>query len=837
MSKCCKKFIPISGPVGPTGPIGKAGANGFGGTGYTGPTGPTGISGNATNTGATGPTGPIGNTGNVGPTGRAGDIGQIGPQGLIGVTGHTGPTGISGNATNTGATGPTGPIGNTGNVGPTGMAGEASLTGATGPTGPTGPTGATGSTGHTGQTGPTGPSSTGQTGPTGPSSSVTGPTGPTGVTGATGATGMPGQNGIMDVTMGCTGISDFTVNNLPLSTIEPFIAYTQISNHLDLCGSVNYAGSFESIFSPTGLYVLSVPVTKDQLGLTDDTQIKEPCSIGLYDLPVYYPTGDNFSINGRMRFQNISDTQTNLLFDLAKPFAAPNGTIGQLTFKACAQTEQIVPLLAPLGSIEPVTIDTNLNITQSGFRFIPSDSVVAVGPSHIIPAVNISLALYNKASPYNQIASVDYNTFWGSNVIPAVGAVGSGDSVFDPWIVYDQFSSQFVITAVRRTSTAGYIVLAISKTSTPSTLTIADWDYYQYDRTIDSGVNPTFPDYQKLGYDNLPGGGSYYISENNFRISTNNYVNSKVFAIRKSNLLVPIDTGMTIPSIPVQSYESTSNAMYCVTNATNFIRVYAINKVTNLLMAFADIATGSVLNAPVACAQPDASYAPIDNGGNEQSAVVRRNITDRLWTTKSGSQTGIVDSNGNTKGLIRWAEINLNNWPVSGLPTLAQTEIKIADGNDSLMYGHINVDSLNNMSIGCSIVSINRFPGIAMFARLSTDPLNTTRSVVPLRQGEASYEIKFGGSRNRWGDYSGNCIDPSDDLSFWLFNQYSTVGPVNAGTDRGGWSTSLIGYKLDETSPYIPMAPMMPRMLTKNLQPFNFDSSTPTCSVPIMYNI
>lgn len=759
--------------IGPPGPIIFPSGSGGPRIGVTGPTG------------STGPTGQTG-AGLRGPTGSTGPIGLVGPAGSIGPTGQTGA----------GVTGPTGSIGPAGpGTGPTGPTGP----GVTGPTGETGPTGV-GTTGPTGETGPTG---AGITGPTG--AGITGPTGQTGA-GITGPTGPAGTGETTTQTMGATSLSGLTTSSLPRTTMLDFIACHKIGDYVEVHGSIDYEGTFDSIFGNTGLFTLSVPVTRDQLCLTDSPsrEINEQYSIGLYDLPVYYPSGDNFSINGRVRFQNITPTITNLLFDLAKPIPPPGGDIGELTFKASAHTQPIVPLLSPAGAAtaEPTVFDTNLQMTQANGSFIPPDPVVAVGPAHIIPAVNVALSIYSKLSPYPVVAGpTDLNTFWGANVTPNVTAA---DRVFDPWIVYDQFAGRFVIIAVRiqtdptPANSSGFILMAISTTSTPTTLTNADWSFFQYNRTQGMGVNPTFPDYPKLGYDNL----AYYISENNFGINSNSFVNSRVFAIRKSDLLSVHDTGITESCIPVQSYEPASNAMFCAKIAafTNAIRIFAIDKTTNLLIATATVFL-PVTDGSANYAQPDPSFDPLEGSNNEQSAVLRRNVTDRIWACSNVTLPTALDSAGNRKGLVKWAEVDVGNWPVSGSPTLVQSEVKIASGNDSIFYPHINVDALHNMSIGCSIVSINRYPGIAMFARLSTDPLNVTRSVVPLRPGLASYEVKFGGTRNRWGDYSGLALDPADERSFWVFNEYSTIGPLNSG-DTGGWGTSLIGYRLDETSPF-----------------------------------
>jgi hypothetical protein len=844
----------ITGDRGITGMIGDQGIVGhFGSTGDNGPKGLTGRIGLTGPIGYMGPTGTIVNFGAIGMTGTIGSTGFTGPEGNTGTTGATGypgyrgPTGNQGNIGGIGPNGKNGPTGTTGVVGPAGPDGNTGFIGYLGHIGPTGKNGTIGGIGITGKTGPSGFGAAGDTGPSGlqgntgntGNTGIRGSQGPTGfnsVTGATGpasssATGPTGPN----IILGTTGINGLTGINSSV-TLQPFIVYSKIDNYININGSLNYNGTFASLFT-SSLLTLSIPINKTQLGLTPSTQINESKSVGLYDLSIYYASGDNFSIDGRMRFQNTTSTTTTLLFDLAKPIAT-GGTLGQLTFKAYAQTEQIVPLLAPFGSsgTGPASFEPGLSISQGFGSFIPSDSNIAVGPSQIISTTNVSLAINNKSSPFIQIVGpTNIYTFWGANVVPNVGAFGSGDNIFDPWIVYDQFASKFVFTTVRNDSRAAnpvnykaYVLMAISKTSTPTTLTSIDWDYYIYDRTQNVGVNPTFPDYQKLGYDDV----AYYISENNFTITNETYINSRVFALRKSNLNIPIDTGITYPCIPVQSYESTSNAFYCITHQSPNIFITAINKITNLSVSINSVTVPGTWNAPALMAQPNQSYLKLDNESNEQCAVLRRNVTDRIWTTINASTPTAVDSYGNLKGIVVWAEINVNNWPVSGSASLAQSQIKIADGNDSISYGHINVDSLNNMSMGCAIVSINRNPGLACFSRLATDPLNTTRSVTPLRPGLDSYQVTFGGSA-RFFDYSGACIDPTDNRTFWTFGQYATIGPFTVSPNFGGWSTTATGYILDNTSPYVPMA------LTSNIENIegveilkeNLRFNIPKCSI------
>ena len=53
--------------------------------------------------------------------------------------------------------------------------------------------------------------------------------------------------------------------------------------------------------------------------------------------------------------------------------------------------------------------------------------------------------------------------------------------------------------------------------------------------------------------------------------------------------------------------------------------------------------------------------------------------------------------------------------------------------------------------------------------------------------GEGPY-TKTRGGLNRWGDYSGSQVDPSDDLSLWTIQEYARI-PTGRGDGSGRWAT------------------------------------------------
>ena len=62
------------------------------------------------------------------------------------------------------------------------------------------------------------------------------------------------------------------------------------------------------------------------------------------------------------------------------------------------------------------------------------------------------------------------------------------------------------------------------------------------------------------------------------------------------------------------------------------------------------------------------------------------------------------------------------------------------------------------------------------------------RAPVTLKDGEGPYDKTEGVARNRWGDYSGAAVDPSDDLSLWTVQEYARI-PFGRGDGPGRWGT------------------------------------------------
>src|SRR5258708_7226495 len=127
------------------------------------------------------------------------------------------------------------------------------------------------------------------------------------------------------------------------------------------------------------------------------------------------------------------------------------------------QVERLEAREAPV--VKLLTSFQGLNEAQGGF-FTPPDTTLAVGPSRVIEEINTAIALYDKAGK-----QLDY-----TRGEPFFGKTGS-DFVYDPVCVFDEYAQRYVLAFLQldNANSKSYLLLAVSNTSSPNTLTSADW--------------------------------------------------------------------------------------------------------------------------------------------------------------------------------------------------------------------------------------------------------------------------------------------------------------------------------------------------------------------------
>jgi hypothetical protein len=164
-----------------------------------------------------------------------------------------------------------------------------------------------------------------------------------------------------------------------------------------------------------------------------------------------------------------------------------------------------------------------------------------------------------------------------------------------------------------------------------------------------------------------------------------------------------------------------------------------------------------------------------------------RNGTESLWA----DHTVCTDVNCTGPTAVRWYQFNVTGGNFPATPAQQQSW---TNGNDGLWrwMPSIAVNGDGNTAIGYSASSPARFPSIRYAGRLAIDALNN------LAQGEAIMTVGGGAQTDpsgRWGDYSMTTVDPSDNKTFWLVNEYF---PATAGAS---WFTRIGKFNFNSCTP------------------------------------
>jgi len=137
-----------------------------------------------------------------------------------------------------------------------------------------------------------------------------------------------------------------------------------------------------------------------------------------------------------------------------------------------------------------------------------------------------------------------------------------------------------------------------------------------------------------------------------------------------------------------------------------------------------------------------------------------------------------------SRNVIVWGEYDA----ASGL--IINTGV-VQNVSPPMYYGFpsIAVNSKTNIVMGFSGFSTGIYASSFFAGREEADDANTMQPVQLLKAGEDYYYRTItGSSRNRWGDYSATCLDPTDDDVFWTIQEYA-MQDVGEGYKDDRWGT------------------------------------------------
>jgi hypothetical protein len=193
---------------------------------------------------------------------------------------------------------------------------------------------------------------------------------------------------------------------------------------------------------------------------------------------------------------------------------------------------------------------------------------------------------------------------------------------------------------------------------------------------------------------------------------------------------------------------------------------------------------------PIGARQPGTSTLIDDGDWRIQDAVWR---SDKLYAVTEIR----VGSGASAHDVVHWFVVDTSN--LNTLILLSQGNIDYGSGIDTY-YGNMTVDNAGNMIIGYSYSG----PGDAnhpaayassVYAVIPAGGTGLADGGVYLTQGQGTFVQLDSFGRDRWGDYSGVAIDPTDSNSFWVFNEHAT--------NTNSWATTIGGMLLTTPVPEI----------------------------------
>ncbi len=429
------------------------------------------------------------------------------------------------------------------------------------------------------------------------------------------------------------------------------------------------------------------------------------------------------------------------------------------------EAEQLFTLPAVSATISH-NFDGMPDSANGSFVTVPSDSNLSVGATQVVEVINTAYQVFNKSTG----ASVQAPKQISSIFTGVAGMCGQGTSgpYTDPIVLYDKKAGRWFISIIASNAgfTTGIECIAVSSSSN------ATGTYHRY--VFSFGTN-VFNDYDKFGV--WPD--AYYGSYNLFSRS---FLGAKACAYQRSAMLA----GTTAKAICFTNTNEFSFLLSDLDGATAppagepnfFVDLFSTTSLHEFKfhVDFV-IPNNSKFTGPVTI--PVKSFTPAcgflttvcvpQAGVSDQLDTLSDRLMFRLAYRNFGTHESLAVNHA-VKGSIapagvRWYEIrNPNGAP----PTVFQSGT-LAGGSASLWMGSVAMDKVGDMALGFSESSSLIHPKIAFTGRMPSDPVATMEGITTIFAGNGS---QTGKNSDRWGDYTGMAIDPSDDCTFWYVDQY-----------------------------------------------------------------
>ncbi len=408
--------------------------------------------------------------------------------------------------------------------------------------------------------------------------------------------------------------------------------------------------------------------------------------------------------------------------------------------------------------------DISFTGTLDNDYLIPPDVDGVAGDSLIMETNNQEFDIFTKSGFL--LEAVDLNTFFAS--------AGSG-FVFDPHIIYDAQYKKYIVCADCLLGNGyGAAFIGVTQTNDPT----GNWNLYG----VTVMTNPSdFLDFPMIGYNK----NWIVVTFNDFITDTSAWAQINVFnkdsMYNDSTVTVKQFIDSNIYSLsPAITADTSLNTEYLVadwngdsSNNYGYVRLYTLTGTVDspvyTPMQFMGVNYPWSEN-PVHAAQLGNSANPLETVDTRIDYA--KYINGSLWF----SHTVYLPADSPTYCAVDWWQVD------PATPTLQQFgRIGDTTGNTFYFFPSINVNANNDALLGYSTSSYTSYVSTGYVYRAASDAPNTMEGGYIYQPGLAPYFKTYGGGRNRWGDFSGTAVDPTNN-SFWTFQEYANQPANNWGT-------------------------------------------------------
>jgi hypothetical protein len=466
----------------------------------------------------------------------------------------------------------------------------------------------------------------------------------------------------------------------------------------------------------------------------------------------------------------------------------------------------------------------NIRSTGAGVRFIPPDPIGAAGHSRVVAVVNSMIEARTKSGQLK----------WREGLRDFFAPLSPPTDVFpfDPKIIYDDHEQRFVVVALEQIvgtasvspSNVSRILLAVSKSHTPGGPTTADWNFMAinakqviprpvtlFDHWADypgfevdeeaiyiTANMFTFVPFGSFGgvrlwiVDKGVGAGGFYDGGAGSFTVHNPYASGGIATTTMPAEIRDVNGAGAGIGTYLVSYSGLSDGVLEYVQIVRVDNPLSAPAFTQEFLPIADIENFTSF--------PDAPQlgSPFLIETNDRRALDAVWHDDALWLTTTITPFVGADANQTT---AYWLKLDTSGVTAAGDPAgLIALDQHGGIGGEDIAAGaftyfpSVAVNRYGSAAFGFSASAPSIYAGAFVAARGPYDLAGTVRSPETVQDGLAPYKRFFGGPRNRWGDYSGISVDPANDDSFWVFNEYAetpgspTVG--SQGPEDGRWGTA-----------------------------------------------